>query len=120
MPPYQTLDQFSFGRSGETVALGRLNGIGRCQPCRPPELRASGSYSSAPADDQQLVSAWSAHGLHRHCLFRSSRIVVTVIAAMRTFTAQLYKYETGRPLRLAAPDAVQPRRAAVVPDDSGR
>jgi len=41
-------------------------------------------------------------------LIRLSRIVVTVIAAMRTFTAQLVKWETGRPLRLAAPDAVQP------------
>jgi hypothetical protein len=34
--------------------------------------------------------------------------VVTVIAARRTFTAQFVKCETGRPLRLAAPDAVQP------------
>ena len=48
------------------VTLGRLNGIGRCNPCRPPELRAFGSYSSAPADDQQLIPAWSDHGLHRH------------------------------------------------------
>ena len=39
---------------------------------------------------------------------RSSRIVVTVIAARRTFTAEFANYETGRPLRLAAPDAVQP------------
>jgi len=46
--------------------------------------------------------------------------VVTVIAAMRTFTAQLLKLATGRPLRLAAADAVQPPNAAVVPDDSGR
>jgi len=46
--------------------------------------------------------------------------VVTVIAAMRTFTAQFVKCETGRPLRLAAADAVQPLHAAVVPDDSGR
>jgi len=45
----------------------RLNGIGRCRPGRPPELRAFGSYSSAPADDQQLLPAWSAHGLYRHC-----------------------------------------------------
>ena len=27
------------------------------RPCPPPELRASGSYSSAPADDQQLLPA---------------------------------------------------------------
>ena len=47
----------------------RLHGIGRCQPGRPPELCAFGSYSSAPADDQQLIPAWSAHGLHRQCLF---------------------------------------------------
>jgi hypothetical protein len=52
-------------------------------------------------------------------LIRSSRIVVTVIAAMRTFTAKLSKWETGRPLRLAAADAVQPLCVAVVPDDSG-
>jgi len=50
-------------------------------------------------------------------LIRLSRIVVTVIAAMRTFTAQLVKWETGRPLRLAAPDAVQPLKAAVVPHE---
>ena len=47
-----------------------------------------------------------------------ARIVVTVIAAVRTFAAQLLKYATGRPLRLAAPDAVQPLQAAVVPADS--
>jgi hypothetical protein len=53
-------------------------------------------------------------------LIRLSRIVVTVIAARRTFTAKLVKRATGQPLRLAAPDVVQPLTAAVVPDDSGR
>jgi hypothetical protein len=53
-------------------------------------------------------------------LIRSSRIVDIVIAAMRTFAAQLLKSATGRPRRLAAPDAVQPPNAAVVPDDGGR
>ena len=53
-------------------------------------------------------------------LIRSSRIVVTVIAAMRTFTAQFVNCETGRPLRLAAPDTLQLLYAVVVPDGSGR
>ena len=47
-------------------------------------------------------------------LDRPSRIVVTVIAAIRTFTAQFVNWESGRPRRLAAPDAVQP------PKRSGR
>jgi hypothetical protein len=53
-------------------------------------------------------------------LLRPSRIVVTGIAAIRTFTAQLVRRETGQPRRLAAPDAVQPPNAVVVPDGSGR
>ena len=40
-------------------------------------------------------------------LIRSSRIVVTVIVARRTFAAQLLN-PSGRPLRIAASDAVQP------------
>jgi len=43
-----------------------------------------------------------------------------VIAAMRTFTAQLVKWETGRPLRLASPDVVQPLSAAALPARSPR
>jgi hypothetical protein len=53
-------------------------------------------------------------------LVRPSRIVVTVIAAIRTFTARFVRCETGRPRRLAAADAVQPPHAVVVPDGSGR
>jgi hypothetical protein len=102
------------------VDLRRLNGIGRCQPGRPPELRASGSYSSAPADDQQLIPSLVRSRPALPLLVRSSRIVVTVIAARRTFTAQFVKCETGRPLRLAAPDAVQPLNAAALPARSPR
>ena len=53
-------------------------------------------------------------------LGRPSRIVVTVIAAIRTFTAQFVNWESGRPRRLAAPDAVRPLNAVVVPDGGGR
>jgi len=45
--------------------------------------------------------------------------VVTLIAARRTFAAQLVKHEPAG-LRIAAPDAVQPLAAAVVPDASRR
>ena len=113
------LVQFSLARSGETVALGGLNAsaaasrVGRRNCALPVRTLRSRGRSTAGSS---LVRSRPAPPL----LTRSSRIVVTVIAARRTFTAQFVKCETGRPLRLAAPDAVQPLHAAVVPDDGGR
>ena len=66
----------------------RLDGIVRCQPCRTPELRTSGSYSSAPA----AIISWLRHGSHMACTDRvihTSRIMGSEIAAMRTYGAQL-------------------------------
>ena len=116
------------------IAAAELNDIGRCHPRGPQR----GSRAGDPVRVGRRNCALPVRTLPLPRTITSSfqlgPLTASAVVAYPTvtdrghrdrregtFTAQLLKCETGRPLRLAAPDAVQPLFcAAVVPADGGR
>jgi hypothetical protein len=89
------------------TCLGRLNGIGRCQPGRAPELRAFGSYSVALA----AIISWLELGPYMACTGMGFPNVTDHGVGNRraeNLPRAVAESCSGRPLRLAAADAVQP------------